>query len=227
MFEPLNITIRVLLAIVLLFTSTRLLNKRSLSNLTYFDFVASSLLGTIAGNLAFNLRVHILNFILSIFLVTVIILLVSYISLKFRPFRRFVAGHPAVIIHNGKILERNMKCLNYSFDYLTQQLREEKIFDIGQVKSAVLEPDGKLSIQLKSKNRPLTPKDLNLTPQKEFLAAELILDGEIIENNLRIRNVDNEWLINELKKKGVNDVKNVAFAAIGSNGNLYVDLYRD
>jgi uncharacterized membrane protein YcaP (DUF421 family) len=227
LFEPLNVTIRVLLATILLFTATKLLTKRNLSSLTYFDFVSSSLLGTIAGNLAFNLRVHILNFILSIILVTVIFLLISYASLKYRPLRRFLAGSPTVVIHNGKILEHNMANLNYSFDYLNQQLREEKVFDISQVESAVLEPDGKLSVQLKAQSRPLTPKDLNITPQYEGLATELILEGKIIEKNLELKKLNKKWLMDELQKKGVKDIRDVSFAVLATNGNLYVDLYKD
>lgn len=227
MFEPLNIVIRVVLALILLFAATKFLTKRSLSNLTYFDYVAAATLGTIAGNLAFNIKLHILNFILSITLVTLIILLSSYISLKYRPLRKFLAGEPTVLIQNGKILEHNMANLNYSYDYLNQQLRQEKVFDIGQVEFAILEPSGKLSVQLKSQNRPLTPQDLHLSTKYEGLATEMVLDGKIIEKNLQQSDLSQEWLYEELKKKGIEKVKDVAFAALATNGNLYVDLYHD
>lgn len=128
MFEPLNIVLRVVLALMFLFAATRLLTKRSLSNLTYFDYVAGVLLGTVAGNLAFNVRIHILNFILSMIIITLIMMLASYLSLKFASFRKFLAGEPTVLIKNGKLLENNMANLNYSYDYLNQQLREEKGF---------------------------------------------------------------------------------------------------
>lgn len=227
LFEPFNIILRVILALIFLFTATKLLTKRSLSKLTYFDYVATTTIGTIAGNLAFNVRIHILNFIFSMTLITGIIVLVSYISLKNRLLRKFFAGEPTILIQNGKILEQNMTKLSYSYDYLNQQLRHEKVFDISQVEIAILEPNGNLSVQLKSQNQPLTPKDLRLSTQYEGLAAELILDGKIIKKNLCQNALNEEWLYEELKKKGIKNTKEVAFAALATNGILYVDLYRN
>lgn len=227
MFEPLNIALRVVLALIFLFAATKFLTKRSLSNLTYFDYAAVALLGTIAGNLAFNINIHILNFILSLTLTTFIILLVSHIALSYKPLRKFLAGEPTILIRNGKILENNLAKLNYSYDYLTQHLRQGKVFDISQVEFAILEPSGSLSIQLKSQNRPLTPQDIHIPTQYEGLATELILDGKVVEQNLQRNGLDKEWLNEKLKQKGIQEIEEVAFAALATNGNLYLDLYDD
>lgn len=227
MFEPLNIALRVILALIFFFSATKFLTKRSLSTPTYFDYIAAALLGTIAGNLAFNVNIHILNFILSLVLTTFIIVLVSYLSFHYRPLRNFLAGEPTILIQNGKILENNMTKLNYSYDYLNQHLRQEKVFDISQVEFAILEPSGKLSVQLKSQNRPLTPQDLHMSTKYEGLATELILDGKVIERNLHYKGLNKEWINRKLKEKGIENIQEVAFAALATNGNLYVDLYRD
>ncbi|AIF50436.1 DUF421 domain-containing protein [Pelosinus sp. UFO1] len=227
MFEPLNIALRVILALIFFFAATKFLTKRGLSTPTYFDYIAAALLGTIAGNLAFNVNIHILNFILSLILTTFIIVLVSYLSFHYRPLRNFLAGEPTILIEKGKILENNMTKLNYSYDYLNQHLRQEKVFDISQVEFAILEPSGKLSVQLKSQNRPLTPQDLHMSTKYEGLATELILDGKVIEHNLQHKGLNKEWINRKLKEKGIENVQEVAFAALATNGNLYVDLYRD
>lgn len=225
MFEPLNIMLRVFLALIFLFAATKLLTKRSLSNLTYFDYTAITTLGTVAGNLAFNVKVHILNFILSIILITLIISLVSYFSLKYKPLRKFFAGEPTVLIENGNILDNNLASLNYSYDYLNQQLRQEKVFDISEVESAILEPNGKLSVKVKSKNSPLTPQDLHLSKKYEGLVIEVVLDGKVIKKNLKQNELSEKWLYEELQKRDVKNIKEVAFAALTTNGNLYIDLY--
>ncbi|MBU2703825.1 uncharacterized membrane protein YcaP (DUF421 family) [Sporomusaceae bacterium BoRhaA] len=227
MFEPLNIALRVVLALIFLFATTKLLTKRSLSSLTYFDYVATALLGTIAGNLAFNINIHILNFILSLTLTAFSIILVSQLSLRYQSLRKLLAGESIILIQNGKILENNMLKLNYSYDYLIQHLRQEKVFDISQVEFAILEPSGELSVQLKSQNQPLTPQDLHVSTKYEGLATELILDGKVIEQNLQNNGLNKEWLNKKLQEKGINNIQEVAFAALSTNGNLYVDLYRD
>ena len=227
MFEPLNIVLRVFSALILLFGATKFLTKRNLSNLTYFDYIAATTLGTLAGNLAFNVKIHILNFILSMVLVTLIISLVSYFSLKYKSFRKFFAGEPTILIKNGKILKNNLTSLNYSYDYLKQQLRQEKVFDICQVESAILEPSGELSVQLKPQSSPLTPQYLHLSAKYENFAVELVLEGKVIEKSLEQNRLTQQWLYKELKKKGIENIKKVAFAALSTNGKLYIDLYDD
>lgn len=198
-----------------------------MSKLTYFDYLAIVTLGTVAGNLAFNVKIKIIGFIISMTVITFIIYLASYLSLKSRLLRKYLAGEPTTLIENGKILENNMSKLKYSYDYLIQQLRKEKVFDISQVEFAIIEPNGELSIQLKSQNRPLTPHDLNIQTMYEGLATEIIIEGKLIENNLKLNNLTKDWINGELKKRGIEDIKEVTFAALSTNGNLYIDLYRD
>ncbi|WML33947.1 DUF421 domain-containing protein [Clostridium sp. OS1-26] len=120
-------------------------------------------------------------------------------------------------------MENNLASLNFSYEYLSQQLRQEKIFDINQVKLAILEPSGKLSIQLKPQNRPLTHRDISMPVSYESLAIELILDGKIIKKSLINLHKDENWLYNELNKKGIRNINKVAFAALSSNGKIYYE----
>lgn len=101
-----------------------------------------------------------------------------------------LAGESTILINNGKILENTMRKLNYSFDDLVQQLRQENVFDISKVEFAILEPSGELSILLKSQHNPVTPQDLNVSTHYEGLATEVVLDGKIIESNLSQRNLN-------------------------------------
>lgn len=227
MFEPLQISLRVVLALVFLFAITKFLTKRNLANSTHFDYVATVTLGTITGNVAFNLEINVLNLLLAMLLVTIIIMGVSKTSFKHRALRKFLAGNPTTLIKNGKILEKNMADLNYSFDHLEQQLRHERVFDISEVECAILEPNGNLSVQVKSENQVLRRKDINLHTQNEGLATEVVLDGKVVDNGLSEKGLSKEWVYKELKKKGIKDIHEVAFAAISTNGNLYVDLYSD
>ncbi|MBI6871383.1 YetF domain-containing protein [Clostridium aciditolerans] len=223
MFEPFEIILRVFLALIMLLGSTRFLSKRTLSKLTYFDYVAAVTLGTVAGNLAFNLKVHILNFILCMVLIPLIVMAISYLSFKYKCIRKIFAGESTILIKNGKILKNNLASLNFSYEYLSQQLRQEKIFDINQVELAILEPSGKLSVQLKSQNRPLTPQDLNMPTKYEGSAIELVLDGKIIEKNLIYLNKSENWLYSELNRKGIKNINKVAFAALSTNGKIYYE----
>lgn len=225
--EFMQLAIRIVLSLCFLFVATKLLTKRSLSSLTYFDYVAGATLGTIAGNLAFNIKIKTSIFIFAIILTTSIIMVISHLSLKSPVLRKILAGEPTIVIQNGKILEQNMSKMNYTFDYLNQQLRREQVFDISLVEFAILEPNGELSIKLKSQNRPLTPRDLAISTEYEGLATEIVLDGKVIEDNMYRINLNREWLNEQIKTRGINNVQEIAFAALATDGKLYIDLYQD
>ncbi|MTI71194.1 MAG: DUF421 domain-containing protein [Firmicutes bacterium] len=225
--EAFIVVYRTILALVILFASTKILTKRSLSKLTYFDYLAVATLGTLAGNLAFNIKIKVEVFLISIFVVTVIVYIASYISLKSQFFRKFFAGEKTVLIQDGKILEKNMKNIKYTYEYLNQQLRQQKVFDINKVEHAIIEPNGELSVKLKAKNEPVTPKDLNIQTNCESLAIELILDGKIIDKNLKEKNLSKVWIKNELKNRGILNIKEVSYGVLSSKGKLFIDLYKD
>jgi len=132
-----------------------------------------------------------------------------------------------VVIHNGKILEDNMRKMRYNMDELLMQLREKDVFDIGDVEFAILEPDGSLSVALKSQQKPVTRSDLNLQSNYEGISTELVVDGEVIHQNLKQVGLDEKWLLNELQKQGVKDIGEVKLAALSSKGDLFVDLTKD
>jgi uncharacterized membrane protein YcaP (DUF421 family) len=95
------------------------------------------------------------------------------------------------------------------------------------VEVAIIEPDGNLSVLPKSEYQPTTPKDLNISVQPANLTTELIMDGILLEQNLKQRKKDKQWLDLQLKEKGIKDMKEISFAAILPNGELYVDKFED
>lgn len=222
MFVPLNIAFRVFLSLTLLFATTKFLTKRSLSKLTYFDYVAGTTLGTVAGNLTFNVNISILNYVLSITLISLIISFISRLTLKNKALRKFFSGEPTTLIEGGKILEKNLDQLNYCHDYLRQQLRQKEIFDINEVETAMLEANGELSIKIKDKYRPLTVEDYNKSEKSEGFAIELILNGVVLKENLKETNFDEDWLFRELINRSIQDIKEVSFAVLSTNGTVYI-----
>ena len=151
----------------------------------------------------------------------------NYMALKYRSFRKLMEGQPLIVIHNGKVLEKNMSQERYSMDNLIMQLREKNVFDIADVEFAVLEPNGQLSVLLKSNKQPLTCSDLNVSTQYKGIPSGLIIDGNVILQNLKQNNLSEQWLMDELKKHGIGKIDEVNYASLDASGNLYVDKRRD
>ncbi|AZO93730.1 DUF421 domain-containing protein [Halocella sp. SP3-1] len=208
---------------VILVVLTRIVGRKLLAQITFFDFVTGVTIGTIAGAYVVNeVRGHAV--LLSPVVLVICTLALGYSTLKSLKIRKLFRGEPIVIIQNGKILEKNMLKARYTLDALEMQLRENKVFNLNEVEFAVLEADGKLSVLKKTPYKPVTPKDLGLKTSYQGLATELIKDGTVLEQNLKQNNLDLNWLYKELYKQNIDDLSKVILASLNTDGSLYLDL---
>jgi uncharacterized membrane protein YcaP (DUF421 family) len=206
----LTIVIRTFILYIVITIVFRLMGKREVGELGIVDLVVSVLIAEIAALALEKNEEPLLKYILPIMLLVIIQILFSFISLKSRKFRKLVDGEPSMIIKKGKIDEREMKKQRYNFYDLLMQLREKNIRNIKDVEYAILEPTGKLSVFEYEKDKGVT--------------IPLILEGKIQEEKLNELNLSKEWLLTELAKKGIIDIKNISFCSY-QNGELYIDFF--
>lgn len=218
---------RTTLAFIMLISIAHILGKQTISQMTFHDFIASIMIGGIAGNLAFNTTIDIKLFVIALTTFTALLIISTLLSLKNRNFRALLSGEPTVFIEKGKILEGNMKKLRYTMDSLNQGLREKGVFNIDEVEYAILEMDGHLSILKKPPYQHAVKKDLGISdPGTSAFPVELIMDGQIIDKNFWQNGLTKEWLNTELSKRGL-VLKDVAYGVRGTNNQLYFDLFKD
>jgi uncharacterized membrane protein YcaP (DUF421 family) len=220
------IVFRSLLFLIIMLITTKMLGKKQISELSFFEYVSGITIGSIAGEVITGLESNIYHGILAILIFGLVTLLVDFLSLKSKSFRDFVEGRGTVIIKDGKILEDNLKKEKYTIDEISALLRQKDIFRVADVEFAVLEPRGNLSALLKKENRPLTPKDLQIKTPNEKEPQTVIMDGSILDEALRSSGKSRKWLDLELEKLGVT-LANVFLGQIDSYGDLTVDIYDD
>lgn len=227
MAEIAEVMLRTLGAFLAILILTRFLNKEQVGQLTFYEYVTGITIGSMAGTIAIDTEVKFLPDLLGLVLWCFLTYMMGYLALVSRPARKLLEGQPTIVVHNGKILEENMAKLRYNVDDLLMQLRNKNAFNLHDVEFAVLEPNGQLSVLLKSQKRPITPEDLGLPTQYEGMSWDLISDGEILKDNLQKINLSEQWLRDELGKQGIFDLREVLYASIDSKGNLYVDKKKD
>jgi uncharacterized membrane protein YcaP (DUF421 family) len=71
---------------------------------------------------------------------------------------------------------------------------------------------------------PVTPADMKISTEYKGMSTEIIKDGLVLEQNLQQNNLDRHWLNQELKKRNINNVSDVIYAAVNTSGVLYVSL---
>ncbi|WP_391560265.1 DUF421 domain-containing protein [Robertmurraya sp.] len=188
----------------------RLMGKRELGELNVLDLVVYIMIAEIAVVGIEKPDETIVNNILPMAVLMIIQITLAFFSLKSKKVRDMLDGKPSIIINNGKIDEHEMRKQRYNFDDLLLQLRDKDIRNIADVEFAILETSGKLSVYEKS-------------PNQGGITIPLILDGEVQENNLQRLEKNKFWLLQELKKLGYTQVKEISFCSY-QDGKFFVDL---
>ncbi|PEJ51783.1 MULTISPECIES: DUF421 domain-containing protein [unclassified Bacillus (in: firmicutes)] len=200
-----SMTIRTILIYLIIAFFFRIMGKREIGELSLLDLVVYILLTEIAAIGIENHNDPIIKVIYPMFLIVAIQIIFSLISLKSVLFRKILDGNPVLIISKGKVLEKEMKKQRYTFDDLLLQLREKDIGDVRDVDYAILEPTGKLSI---------FKKELNGDGYDSTLTFPLILDGIVQDDNLKLYHKNKLWLLQELKKHGIDDFDQVSYCSL-------------
>ena len=227
MNESLAVLVRSIVAFFSLLIFTRILGKEQISQLTFFDYVLGITIGSIAGTLSTDLTSKAFPHWIGLLTWVALGFLLEIICMKSRYAAKFLEGEPTIVIMNGKIMEKALKKMQMRATDIMALLRNQGAFDLNQVEFAIMEPNGGLSVSKKAEHLPLTPKDMNIPVTSSGISTELIYDGIIIDENLRQMNKSKKWLMNELQKHGISSEKEVFFAALNSDGSLYIDEYKD
>ncbi|OXM86173.1 DUF421 domain-containing protein [Paenibacillus rigui] len=224
--EWLHIVLRSLGAITMLFILTRILGKKQISQLTFFEYITGITLGELAGFISTDIENNYMHGVIALVVWVMVPLLVELATLKSKTLRQWFEGKGTILIEKGKVLEKNLKRERYTADELLEQLRAKSVFNMADVEFAVLEASGELSVLLKKENQPLTPKHLGIKVAPERETQAVIIDGNYMDEPLSTAGFSREWLDTELEKIGV--IKdNVFIGQVDSYGQLYVDLYDD
>lgn len=228
MFEHLDqVFFRSVIGFGLLLLLARWMGKKQMGQLTYFDYVTSITIGSIAAVTAVEHNVHLMDSLAALLLWAIFTIVLNIITIKNRNWRKILDGEACLVISNGQILEQNMRKMHYSLDDLLEHLRQKDMFSIADVQFAVLETSGELSVQLKPEKQPVTKQDMLITVPFQTLPVELIMDGEVVQQNLEQKHLTKDWLINELAKRGISNISEVIYACLGSDQKLYIDIMKD
>ncbi|MDQ0062181.1 DUF421 domain-containing protein [Paenibacillus harenae] len=220
------IALRTLLAIVILFGMTKLLGKRQVSQLSFFEYITGITIGSLAAYISLDLDARWYLGIVSLSVWVAVTLGIEFLQLKSKKARDFIDSRSTVLIKDGKIMEENLKKERLTTDELMEQLRKKNIFQAANVEFAVMEPSGDINVLLTKENQPLTPKHLGIKVAPEQEPQTVIMDGKIMDEPLATIGLSREWLNTELETIGV-AIENVFLGQVDSYGQLYVDLFDD
>ncbi|WP_339315291.1 DUF421 domain-containing protein [Paenibacillus sp. FSL R10-2734] len=224
--EWLEVVVRTLFAVVVLFLLTKLLGKRQVSQLSFFEYITGITVGSLAAYISLDTDKHWHLGLIALAVWVACSLGIEYLQMKSKKARDFIDFKSTVLIKDGKILEDHMKKERLTTDELLEELRKKDVFNISEVEFAIMESDGAINVLLKRENQPLTPKHLGIKVAPEKESQVVIMDGKVLDKPLDTLNLTRSWLDGVLEKMGLT-VENVFLGQVDSYGELTVDLYAD
>jgi uncharacterized membrane protein YcaP (DUF421 family) len=219
--EVLRVLITSVVSIVVMYLLTKLMGEKQIHHLNMFDYMTGITIGSIAAELATDLE-NPVQPLTAMLVYGLAALLVSYMTMKSVKLRKIINGRSVVLMDGGKLYRANLASSHLELSEFIAMCREQGYFDISQIETAILEHTGSLSILPKSKYRPYTPEDAGISPQPERPKINVIMDGKIMPDKLRLAGVDKRWLAGELKAQGGIKPEDIALACVDENKHLLV-----
>ncbi len=189
-------------SIIVLFLITKIMGRKQISQLNIFDFIIGITIGNIAAEMAVNKEVSLLDGVVAMAIYAAFSVLVSILTTKSIKARRFFTGTPIIIIQDGKLLESGLKKIRFDINDLLEECRSNGYFDLSQIEYAIMEANGRISFLPKSKYVPLTPDDMKIKTSYKGLTTNLVIDGKIMQDNLKEIGKNEKWLLTRLKNNG-------------------------
>ena len=197
------------------------MGHKQMSQLDFFDYISGITIGSIAAELATELEAP-TKPLIAIVVYGVVSILLSKITSLFPKTRKYINGSPTILMDNGKLYRNNIKKAKLDLSEFMVMCRQQGYFNLNDIQTAVFEFNGKLSILPVSKKRPATPQDLDLSPNPEYIQTEVIMDGRILDENLKRLGLDDKWLQKQLSAKGYKKAHKVFLALCDENNQLTV-----
>ena len=208
-----------ILSLLVLLLITKWLGYRQIAQLSLYDYIIGITIGSICAELAIMPFDEILVPLTALVTYGAFTYLLSLLTQKSTTFRYFLEGNPLLLFHDQQFNLTNLKKSKLDLLEFLSECRQLGYFDLKDVDTVILEPNGKLSILPNAFARPATTKDLSLRVDFAKPVYHLILDGKINEANLKQARKDKEWLENQLKVQGV-PLSNVFLGTLSDNATL-------
>ena len=199
-----------------LFLSAKLIGHKQIAQLDFFDYITGITIGSIAAEMATELEEP-WKPMIAMVIYGGITLALSLISSRFPRSRKYLNGTPTILLDHGKLYYENLKKARLDLSEFLVLCRQQGYFDLTTIQTAIFEYNGKLTILPVTTQRPVTPQDLDLSPDQELIFTELIMDGRILEENLHRMGLDRTWLDKQLKQRHISSAKEVFLAVCDRN----------
>lgn len=202
--------LRALILYAVVFIVIRLMGKKELSKVQPFELAIIILISDLASSPMSSRGVSIFDGIVPIITLLVTYLIFTLLAHSSNKIEDIMCGKVTPIIRDGRIIQENFEKQKYTIEDIMSQLREHDVFKVQDVKFAMLENNGNLSVITNSKNFDSIP-------------LNVIEDGNYAKDNLEMLKIT-EKDVDKLLSKNNLKLEDVLLATLDENSNFLYQL---
>lgn len=214
--------IRTLLIYAAVIGGLRFTGKRQLGELSTSEFAVTILVSELASIPLQDTAVPLLGGIVPLLTLLAVEVLLSYLCRSSRRARRLLCGNPCVVICDGQFDIPTLRKLRLSPDDILEGLRIAGVTCIADVRYAIIETNGQLSVIPRADRQPMTPSDWNFHPADAGMALILVSEGKLVHYNLHLLGKTEAWLQEECRRRGVDSFRDIFLLTLDDSGNLFL-----
>ncbi|MCI9002543.1 MAG: DUF421 domain-containing protein [Oscillibacter sp.] len=212
---------RTVILYFLIMTGLRLMGKRQIGELEPGELVLTMMISDLATVPMQDFGIPLLAGVIPILTLLALSMLLSQLSLSSIRFRALACGTPSVLIREGVLQQEAMRKNRYTLDELLEELRGQGFTGVEEVKYAVLENSGHLSVLPWARCQPPTAEQLGVAVEENVtLPVVLVNDGRLLRRNLEAQGLDEAWLREALRKEGLSSHREAFLVTVDETGRV-------
>lgn len=211
---------RAILLYIIVLIVMRLMGKREIGQLQPFELAISIMIADLASIPMTDTGVPISNGIIPILGLLVMHLVISVVNLKSIKAREIICGKPRILIYRGRIDEKALKKERFTINELEERLRGNNVVNLCDVEYAILETSGNITVIQKPEKRNTIPEDFNIVPDYEGISYDLVVDGKIMDENLKKLGKNYQWLKKQVEKFNISP-EEALVVTIDAKGQIF------
>ena len=210
-----------ILYVVILFL-IRIMGKRQIGEMQPFELVITLIIADLATIPMAETTLPLVQGIIPLLTLVCVHYFICLLSRKSVTFRKIFSGKPVILLDPEGVNFENLRKVNMNFNDLTEGLHSAGYFNLEELLYVILQTNGTMTIVNRAPYAPLTASDLKIEKDPATLPIILVTKGKMLNENMKIANIDEEFIKQQVNTVGINNLKDILIMTINNSGKIYV-----
>ncbi len=220
-----TLILRSIIIYILVLFLLRIMGKRQIGQMQPYEFVITLIIADLATVPMAETALPLAHGIIPLFTLVCIHFIFTFLEQKSDWARKVLNGKPVILVDPDGINYTNLKLCNMTFNDLQEGLRNQGYFNLEELLYVIIQTNGMMSVLPRAQYAPLTANAMKITVDNSSLPIIVASEGKINLENIKRANIDEIFIITQLKPYGFKSIKDILLMTINSDGKIYAQKY--